>query len=67
MKLGANHPDTLTSMTNLASTFSNKGRFKEAKKLEVQLMEISIRVLGKSYTHALTCMNNLAWTWSKID
>ncbi|RYP65838.1 hypothetical protein DL770_008915 [Monosporascus sp. CRB-9-2] len=35
-KLGADHPDTLTSMANLASTFWNQGRWEEAEKLEVQ-------------------------------
>jgi hypothetical protein len=31
-KLGADHPDTLTSMANLASTYSNQGRWEEAEK-----------------------------------
>ncbi|KAK3896330.1 kinesin light chain 3, partial [Staphylotrichum tortipilum] len=35
-KLGADHPDTLTSMGNLASTYRNQGRWEEAEKLEVQ-------------------------------
>ncbi|KXX72981.1 Protein SERAC1, partial [Madurella mycetomatis] len=35
-KLGADHPDTLTSMGNLASTLWNQGRWEEAEKLEVQ-------------------------------
>jgi Tetratricopeptide repeat len=43
--LGAEHLDTLTSMGNLASTYSNQGRWKEAEGLEVQVMEISSRVL----------------------
>ncbi|KZL83841.1 kinesin light chain 3 [Colletotrichum incanum] len=34
-KLGADHPDTLTSMANLASTYRNQGRWEEAEKLEV--------------------------------
>ena len=34
-KLGADHPSTLTSMANLASTFWNQGRWEEAEKLEV--------------------------------
>ncbi|KAK0734715.1 P-loop containing nucleoside triphosphate hydrolase protein [Lasiosphaeria miniovina] len=40
-KLGADHPDTLTSMANLASTFWNQGRWEEAEKLFVQVMETS--------------------------
>ena len=39
--LGAEHPSTLTSMANLASTYRNQGRWKEAEELEVQVMETS--------------------------
>lgn len=38
--LGQEHPDTLTSIGNLASTYLEQGRLKEAEGLEVQLMEI---------------------------
>ena len=34
--LGQAHPDMLTSMANLASTFRNQGRWKEAEELEAQ-------------------------------
>jgi hypothetical protein len=44
--LGHEHPDTLTSMGNLASTYGNQGRWKEAEELEVQVMETFKRVLG---------------------
>ena len=44
--LGEEHPDTLTSMANLASTYRNQGRWKEAEELEVQVMETRKRVLG---------------------
>ncbi|KAK7193328.1 phosphorylase superfamily protein, partial [Paraphaeosphaeria sporulosa] len=37
--LGEEHPSTLTSMANLASTYRNQGRWKEAEELEVQVME----------------------------
>ena len=36
---GEEHPNTLTSMANLASTYRNQGRWKEAEELEVQVME----------------------------
>jgi len=42
------HPSTLTSMANLASTFWNQGRWTEAEKLDVQVMETRKRVLGRS-------------------
>ena len=34
--LGAEHPDTLSSMANLALTYRNKGRWNEAEQLQVQ-------------------------------
>lgn len=44
--LGAEHPSTLTSIANLASTFWNQGRWKEAEDLFVQVIETSLRMLG---------------------
>lgn len=35
--LGAEHPDTLTSMDDVASTYKGRGRWKEAKGLEMQV------------------------------
>ncbi|KAI9887237.1 MAG: hypothetical protein M1823_000907 [Watsoniomyces obsoletus] len=60
---GQEHPDTLASMTNLASTYGNQGRWQEAEELEVQVMETRQRVLGREHPDTLTIMANLAWTW----
>ncbi|KAG4427291.1 hypothetical protein IFR05_017226, partial [Cadophora sp. M221] len=38
-ELGADHPSTLSSMGNLASTFRDQGRWEEAEKLELEVME----------------------------
>ncbi|KAF6782114.1 PFS and TPR domain-containing protein [Colletotrichum sojae] len=53
--LGQEHPHTLTSMDNLASTFLNQGRWKEAEELE----------LGEEHPSTLTSMGNLASTYRK--
>ncbi len=37
--LGAEHPDTLNSIANLALTYWSKGQWDEAEELEVQVME----------------------------
>jgi hypothetical protein len=47
--LGVEHPSTLTSMANLASTYMNQGRWKEAEQLNVQVMETRKRVLGAKH------------------
>ncbi|EED12700.1 kinesin, putative [Talaromyces stipitatus ATCC 10500] len=60
--LGAEHPDTLTSMANLASTYRNQGRWKEAEELLVQVMETMTRVLGVEHPYTLSSMANLAST-----
>ncbi|KAF2193470.1 HET-domain-containing protein [Zopfia rhizophila CBS 207.26] len=62
---GTEHPDTLTSMANLASTYMHQGRWKEAEELEVQVMETSLRVLGAEHPDTLTSMANLASTYRK--
>ncbi|KAF6844296.1 kinesin light chain protein [Colletotrichum musicola] len=61
--LGQEHPSTLTSMANLASTFWNQGRWKEAEELVVRVMETGKRVLGEEHPHTLTSMANLASTY----
>jgi hypothetical protein len=38
-KLREDYPDTLTSISNLALTYWNQGRWDEAKKLQVAVME----------------------------
>ncbi|KAF2263124.1 hypothetical protein CC78DRAFT_560967 [Lojkania enalia] len=62
-KLGVDHPDTLTSMGNLASTYRNQGRWDEAELLEVQVMETRKSKLGVDHPDTLTSINNLALTF----
>jgi tetratricopeptide (TPR) repeat protein len=60
--LGAEHPDTLRSMDNLADTYSKQGRYDEAEKVQVEVMEKSKEVLGEWHPSTLRSMNNLAFT-----
>ncbi|KAI0398797.1 P-loop containing nucleoside triphosphate hydrolase protein [Xylaria palmicola] len=62
--LGPEHPDTLNSMSNLASTYWNQGRWKEAETLEVQVVETQKMVLGPEHPNTLNSMANLALTYS---
>ena len=50
-------------MGNLASTYQNQGRWKEAEELEVQVMETCVRVLGQEHPNTLTSIYNLALTY----
>ncbi|KAI7766379.1 hypothetical protein LZL87_013153 [Fusarium oxysporum] len=62
--LGEEHPSTLASMNNLASTYRNQGQWKEAEELGVRVMAIRKRVLGEEHPDTLTSMGNLASTYS---
>ncbi|KAK3374696.1 hypothetical protein B0H63DRAFT_452540 [Podospora didyma] len=61
--LGSDHPDTLTSIGNLASTYLYQGRWEAAEKLGVQVMEIRKTKLGADHPSTLTSMANLASTY----
>ncbi|KAL9057409.1 MAG: hypothetical protein Q9162_002354 [Coniocarpon cinnabarinum] len=72
-KLGPDHPDTLTSMANLASTYQNQGRWEEAETLEVDVIEKTTAKLGPDHPDTLRSMANLANTyqnqgqWNKAE
>ncbi|KAA8643699.1 uncharacterized protein ATNIH1004_010473 [Aspergillus tanneri] len=51
-------------MANLASTYMNQGRWKEAEELGVQVMELRKQVLGPEHPHTLTSMAILASTYT---
>jgi hypothetical protein len=48
--LGEKYPDTLHSMANLASTYHQQGRSKEAEAIEVEVLELRKEVLGEKHT-----------------
>jgi tetratricopeptide (TPR) repeat protein len=60
--LGAEHPSTLGSMSNLAGTLWAQGKLESARKIQEQVLEIMRRVLGAEHPYTLTSMNNLAGT-----
>ena len=49
MLFRSEHPHTLTSMGNLASTYRNQGRWKEAEQLLVQVSETRKRIPRKDH------------------
>ena len=58
--LGAEHPEALTSINNLAATYLYQGRWKEATELGEELVETRKRVQGGEHPDTLQSMNNLA-------
>ena len=57
---GDDHPDTLTTMNNLASTYWAQGKTAEAAVLQEEVLEKRKRILGDDHPDTLTTMNNLA-------
>ena len=64
--LGAEHPDTLESMGNLARIHSSQGKLSETLQIEVQVLEMRKRVLGSEHLDTLRSMGNLARTYADI-
>src|SRR6266852_4447749 len=60
--LGPEHPDTLTSMNDLALDLDDSGHYAEAEKLEREALDISRRVLGPEHPDTLILMSNLGNT-----
>ena len=50
-------------MNNLALTYWNQGKHKEAEELHVRVLELRQTVLGAEHPGTLTSMHNLAFTY----
>ncbi|OAA45326.1 kinesin light chain 3 [Beauveria brongniartii RCEF 3172] len=61
--LGLDHSDTLASLGNLSLTYGRQGRWVEAERLQVQVMETSKTKLGADHPIALASMSNIAATY----
>ncbi|KAM7211335.1 hypothetical protein V8F06_013291 [Rhypophila decipiens] len=55
-KLGADHPDTLTSMNNLAFTWKGQGRLKDALDLIKECCFLRTRKLGLEHPNTISSM-----------
>ncbi|KAF2831501.1 kinesin light chain 1 [Ophiobolus disseminans] len=58
--LGPEHPDTLTSMSNLALVLNSQGKYKEAEAMNRQTLAWREKVLGPKHPDTLTSLSNLA-------
>jgi CHAT domain-containing protein len=59
-QLGANHPDTATSLNNLAALYQGMGRYPEAEPLLQRSLQITETQLGANHPDTATSLNNLA-------
>ena len=63
--LGEEHPDTLTSMQNLAINYSEAGRRSEALQLTEQVVQFRKTKLGEEHPDTLKSMQSLAIDYSE--
>jgi hypothetical protein len=67
--LGEEHPDTPTSMANLASMYRNQGRWKEAEELHAKELKVCKRLLGEEHPDTLINMKqpclHIEGTWPR--
>ena len=57
--LGPEHPDTLTSVNNLAFLYRSQGRYAEAEPLYQRALAGMERVLGKDHPNTKVVRENL--------
>ncbi|MFJ7050046.1 tetratricopeptide repeat protein, partial [Streptomyces sp. NPDC101112] len=61
---GPDHPDTLTSRSNLANSYSDAGSIKKALELRERVLEDRERLLGPNHPDTLGARSNLANSYS---
>jgi tetratricopeptide (TPR) repeat protein len=59
-QLGAEHPDTATSLNNLAELYCVQGKYEQAQSLYRRAISIDVHVLGLTHHEFATDLNNLA-------
>jgi hypothetical protein len=58
--LGAEHPDTLTVMSNLALAVHSQGKYEAAEAMHRETLALRRRVLGDKHPDTRSNINNLA-------
>ena len=64
--LGDNHPDTATSLNNLAGLYNSMGDYAQAEPLYRQAIETYKKVLGDKHPRTATSLNNLALLYESM-
>jgi hypothetical protein len=59
--LGPEHPDTLTSVSQLGSVLERQGKYEEAEAMHRRALEGYEKVLGPEHPHTLTSVYHLAF------
>ena len=60
------HPDTIYAMANLAATYHNLGKYKDAEKLGIQVLDSRNRILGVEHPDTMNAIVDLASTYRSL-
>ena len=63
--LDERHPDTITSLNNLALVYDRQGRYAEAEPLFAQALQLRREVLDERHPDTITSLNNLALVYDR--
>ena len=64
--LGEEHPETLTSLSNLAVAYGDLGNYEKCLELHKESYRKRCKVLGEEHPETLTSLNALAWSYSDL-
>jgi tetratricopeptide (TPR) repeat protein len=64
--LGPEHPDTLTSVSQLGLVLARQGKYAEAEAMHRRALQGREKVLGPEHPDTLTSMQNLAFTLKQL-
>ena len=59
--LGEEHPDTLTTLNNLATTYYQLGDLEKAAEMFEKVYSLFCKILGEEHPDTLSVQNNLAY------
>ena len=59
-RLGPDHPDTATSLNNLAALYDSQGAYAKAEPLYLRALAVREKALGPDHRDTATSLNNLA-------
>ncbi|OKH41292.1 tetratricopeptide repeat protein [Nostoc calcicola FACHB-389] len=62
-RLGEEHADYATSLSNLGFLYSLQGKYKQAEPLSLQALELRKRILGEEHADYATSLNNLGFLY----
>jgi len=64
--LGPEHPDTVTSLNDLAVLYWRMGEYEKARPLYQEALEICRKVFGPEHPHTATSLDNLATLYADM-